>query len=193
MSTDTAGDTILPPTEALHAVYYQFDAAGLRMPPIPRDLLGKFQVFDDWRFGTRDVDPGDRSALAVEAADSAVQDYVAFGHVGHGVNSWWICCRLVVGPLAVYVRHGFGGAYQDSAAGAAAVHHSFLRVEELIVGAESARRTGVLPAGSRLLVIQDDQQGSGWRIAGVRETSWSPARDAFTPALECVGLGAGSV
>jgi hypothetical protein len=179
-----------PATEALHAAFFRFRDAGLRMPPVPRHLLDDFQVFDDWRFGTRDVSVDDRAALAKEAAMPAQPDYIAFGHVGHGMNSWWLCCRFLAGPLAVFVRHRFGGAYTDADAATTAIHASFSRMEELVVGVDQAQASGLLRPGQRLLVVQDDLQGSGWQLVSAHaDTPWNKEPAAIDAALTFVGLG----
>jgi hypothetical protein len=161
--------------EVMADAYWQFSNAGLRTPPVPRDLLPKLESFAPWRYGTRDVDPSDRHELMVDADSTDCEDYIAFGHVGHGVANWSICCRLLLGPLAVFVRHSWGGAFADADVGSADVHRSFYQMEELIVKTEAAAAAGLIPIGKRLVVVADDIQGSCWRTPdGIWETTRTP-------------------
>ena len=175
------------PEEVLTHAYYQYSDAGLRLPPIPKEMLGKLENFADWFYGTREVNPADRAALTAEAADAKTEAYVVFGHVGHGVASWWIAARLVLGPLAVFVRHPWGGANGDREIDSVAVHKSFFELEELIVRAENARQQGKLAANERLLVIQDSVHGGGWQVVGRPGTSFTPSRDAMRDAMAALG------
>jgi hypothetical protein len=171
------------PEEVLKHAYYQYSDAGLRTPPIPREMLGQLGNFAPWRYGTRDVNPADRVALAAEAADPSAADYLVFGHVGHGTTSWSIVARLLVGPLAVFVRHPWGGATGDREAESVPVHRSFTDMEELIVKAQNARQAGRLAPGERLLVIEDDFHGGGWQVLGRSGSAWKASRSAIRDAM----------
>jgi len=164
--------------------YWQFSNAGtFGTPPVPLDLLPQMEAFAPWRYGTRDVDPSDRHELTVEADSPNAVDYIAFGHVGHGISNWSICCRLLLAPLAVFVRHSWGGAFADTDAGSADVHRSFFQMEELIVKAEAAAAAGLIPAGKRLIVVADDTQGSAWRTP---DGVWKSSRTPFDAAIAFV-------
>src|SRR5262245_23158570 len=169
--------------EVMADAYGQFAKAGLRRPPVPRDLVPAMQAIGPWRYGTSDVDPGDRHELVTEADDPAAGDSIVFGHVGHGGRSWSICCRLLLAPLAVFVRHPWGGADGDAAADSVAVHRSFHHLEELIVRAESAAAAGRIPRGKRLIVVVDDVQGNGWRTP---DGTWKSTRTPFEDAIAFV-------
>lgn len=169
--------------DVLRSAYFEFTEAGLRLPPIPRTLVGQLDQFGPWHYGTRDVLPADRAALVEEAADPSVADYVSFGHVGHGAGSWVIAARLVVGPLAVFIRHPWGGARSDRATDSVAVHRSFHQLEELIVRARQARADGTLSAGQRVVVVEDSRQTSGWQVLGADGQAWTTSRDPIAAAV----------
>lgn len=171
------------PEEVLRAAYYQYKDAGLRLPPIPREFLDRLENYANWRFGTVDADPSDRAALTMEAGNADTENYLVFGHVGHGVSSWSITCRLVLGHLAVFVRHPWGNAMGDREVDSVPVHKSFYDMEELIVRAENALKSGKLSAGERLVVIQDSIQGSGWQILGRPGETWHKAVDAIKEVM----------
>jgi hypothetical protein len=49
----------------------------------------------------------------LEAVRGKAPEYVAIGHVGHGINSYAITYHLVYGPVACFVQSGWGGVYMD--------------------------------------------------------------------------------
>jgi len=138
---------------------------GLRLPPVPPDLADRLQEQAEWLFGTDTVELSDRSGFLAAARDPATPAQIGFGHVGHGITSWWVCYRLFRGPLAVYLRHGFGGVYNDHDASLGVINPIVERVEQLIVFADAGSRAGV-PPGQRLVLVIDDLGGSGWEIVG---------------------------
>ncbi len=166
--------------DALRSAYHQYNDAGLRLPPIPRSLLGDFENFGPWHYGTRDCLAADRAALVAEAVDPDLGDYLTFSHVGHGTNSWAVALRMVLGPVAVFVRHPWGGAHRDSDVDGVAVHSSFHRLEGLLAGANAASASGRLGPSRRLVVVQDSQQGGGWQAPG---EAWCPSADPIGAAL----------
>jgi len=46
----------------------------------------------------------DLAGFVVASQEAGGDSEVAFGHLGHGVNGWWLCYRLNRDALAVY-RH----------------------------------------------------------------------------------------
>jgi len=148
-----------------HAVL-RYRAAGLRVPPVPRELLEQLIERAEWQFGTDACDLTDRAGFLAAARDGAAPAEVGFGHVGHGVASWWLCYRLILAPLAVFVRQSFGSAYNDQEASRSIVNPTVERIEELIVLADAARRAGRIPPDQRLVLAIDDLDGSGWEVPG---------------------------
>jgi len=165
------------PQDALRAAYFQYTDAGLRLPPVPRSLVDRFENFGPWHYGTRDCLAADRASLVAEADHHDTDDYLSFAHVGHGANSWAVALRFVHGPLAVFVRHPWGGAHRDPDVDSVAVHSSFHRLEALVARAAS---DGRVSTSKRLLVVQDAQQGGGWKPPG---GSWQASADPIGAAL----------
>ena len=168
--------------DVLRSAYFEFTEAGLRLPPLPRELVDELDQFGPWHYGTRDVLPTDRPTLVAEAAVASTEDYVTFGHMGHGSGSWVIATRLVSGPLAAFVRHPWGGARSDRALDSVPIHRSFHQLEELLVQASRARASGSLGPEQRVLVVADSRQGSGWQVVGGDGGAWNPSPDPIFDA-----------
>jgi hypothetical protein len=168
--------------DVLRSAWFQYTDAGLRLPPLPRPLLPKLENFAAWHYGTVEGSPADRPGLVAAAADPTTEDHVVFGHVGHGTGSWSIAARLVVGPLAAFVRHPWGGSRGDPAVDSVAVHKSFHALEALVVLTKSAREAGRLGRADRLLVVDDSVQGGGWQVVGPGGGAWQASRTPLADA-----------
>jgi hypothetical protein len=171
-----------PEPGALEEAFQEYRDLGLRLPPVPRELVDELDEFAERHWGTEKTDLENDQDFLVRANDPAAEPMVGFGHVGHGVNSWWLCYQLILPSLAVYVRLSFGGAYGDVALETAVANKAAEQLESLIVGAEAAANAGLIPAGQRLLVLLDTKTANAWRITadatGWRETD-SPIEDAL--------------
>ncbi len=155
------------PESFLEDAFLLYRDAGLRMPPVPRELAGSLDEQADWQYGTAPgTDLTDRAGFLTEAAAMGAGPFVAFGHVGHGQASWYLCYQLIRGPLAVFVRQRYGSPYEDDEISRLLVNSTTEQVEELVVAAEEARPSGRLGAGQRLVVIVDDADESGWEVIG---------------------------
>ncbi len=141
----------------------------------------------DSRFGTAPADLADREGFLAAAADPAAPAEIGFGLVGHGVASWHLCYRLVLDPLAVFVRQIHGGARLDAEADAAdesarLVNDTAATLEELVATAITAQADGRLPPGERLIVVLDDREGDLWQLgpAGERHAGEHVLADAMS-------------
>jgi hypothetical protein len=124
--------------EAVRDIRSTFERHGLGEPPLPTSLAASLVRRDDWLWSTRELDRGALydPFLFINEATTAVDDYVAIGEVGHGVNSYFLTCQAVVGPLALFVQDGWAGAYMDEADQAAALRGWFAAVVRLLALAE---------------------------------------------------------
>jgi len=172
---------------AAEAAFLRYRDAGLRVPPVPRELVDRLAEQAEWLFATDARDLTDRAGFVAAARDASMPDQVSFGHIGHGVSSWWLCYRLMLAALAVFVRQSFGGAYSSQETSRSMVNATVERIEELIVLADAARRAGRIPLGQRLVVVIDDLDGSGWEVAG-GAGGW---RDSSQPLVDAMGFLAG--
>jgi hypothetical protein len=161
-----AADESEPTGTVLEAACDAYREAGLRFPPVPLELTDDFdEQAGEWHYGTTDASLTDRIAFEADAQNPATPAQVAFGHVGHGVASWWLCYRLIRPSLAVFVRQSYGSAYEDNEeASRDRVNVVTAEIEELIVLADAAQAAGSLPAGQRLIVVVDDVEGSYWQV-----------------------------
>lgn len=166
----------------LEDAFIDYRDAGLRLPPVPRELAGELDEFADWRWGSDDVSLDDAQGFLERARDPAAGPEIAFGNIGHGMQSWWLCYRVITPAVAVFVRQPFGGAYGDRTAEAAAANETAELLEDLLVVAEGAKGEGRIPEGGRLVVMLDETGLQGWEITGGGkewQDSPSPIEDAL--------------
>jgi hypothetical protein len=171
---------------ALDEAQRRYREAGLHLPPVPRELAETLMQQGAWEFGTEPRDLTDRAGFLADAQRADAPPEIGFGHVGHGTVSWWLCYRLILDPLAVFLCQGFGGVYGDVTAQREIANRTLERLPELIVIAEAARTAGRLPAPERLVVVIDDRGGSGWCVNG-GGPDWQDSDDALTAALDWLG------
>lgn len=167
--------------KALEQAFLEYRAQGLRVPSVPHALVEKLTHRGDDVYTTEPMSLDDRAALIALAADPGAPDQIGFGQVGHGIASWYFCLRLIAGPLALYARLNYGGAYGDAEAERNGINAVVLQTEELVVAAAEARASGRLPAGERMLVVFDELDGSFWQ-PGARAPAVE-TDDPFTDAL----------
>jgi hypothetical protein len=161
-SLDDEGDE----PSALEEAFVRYQENGLRLPPVPRELVDELDEFAEWRWGSEDLDLEDRDGFLAAARTPGGENEVAFGHVGHGVSSWWLCYRLKLDALAVFVRLGYGGAYDDTEETVPAINATTAALEDLIPAASAAKAAGRLRGGHRLIVVIDEKRNGFWEIAG---------------------------
>jgi hypothetical protein len=165
---------------ALEEAFFLYRDAGLRLPPIPAELAPKLEEVAEWLFASSDVDLMDLAGFVEAANKPEAEPEVAFGHVGHGVASWFLCYRLIIDPLAVFLRQRFGAAVDGADEGGVELFNSTAaELEELVIFAEVARRRGTLAPGTRLVLVLDDRAGDFWQIGpGPQQASEQVLADA---------------
>jgi hypothetical protein len=179
--------TTSKPNRALARASLLYREAGLRLPPVPRELAPRLQELTEWQFRTDALELTDHAGFLAAARDPATPAQICFGHVGHGVTSWWLCYLLIRGPLAVYLRHSFGGIHDDHEARLGIINPTVEQVEQLIVFADASSRAGRIAAEQRLVLVIDHLGGSGWEIAG----AWDGWHDSNRPIDDVMAFLAG--
>ena len=149
---------------ALEEARCLFSAEGLRFPPIPPDLAPRVGVLAPWVFGTRALT---RSLYGMEwfvqeAESQPVEDYLLFGHAGHGINSWAMHYYLVRDPLMLFLQLGWSGAEMDRDDTTRRIAVAWARAETLIRAVEEAQHTGRWDDTQHLFVVASDFSGSRW-------------------------------
>jgi hypothetical protein len=154
-----------PAGGALEEAQQLFSQAELPFPYVPDEMRGKVARIQEWMYGTRADTPNlyDLGWFVHEAATQPVQDYLLFGHAGHGVNSWAMHYYLARGQLALFIQSAWGGAYEDEAAARRKLVDRWAHIERLIRAVEEARRGGRLSPAERLIVVVSDFSGFTWR------------------------------
>lgn len=166
----------------LEDAFLRYQENGLRLPPVPRELVARLEQFADWRWGSAELDLEDVDGFLAAAREPDGAAEIAFGHIGHGASSWWLCYRLRLDAVAVYVRLAYGGIYQDDEDVLPAVNAVAAGLEELIPAAEAAREAGRFQGGHRLIVVVDEKQRGFWEVAGRPDgphASGNPLADAM--------------
>ena len=109
-------------------------AAGLTPPPVPVSLVEQFRRLDRWLYATRTLGRGDmyETSLPLELFERPVDDYVALGHSGHGLNSYTLTYCLVWAPLAVFIERAWGGAYMDQERSNAEINRLYKRCFDVV-------------------------------------------------------------
>ncbi len=154
---------------ALEEAFQRYQENGLRLPPVPRELVDELDEFADWRWGSEDLNLENVDGFLEAARKPDGEPVVAFGHVGHGVSSWWLCYLLLRDSIAIYVRLAYGGAYEDTEANLPGINAVAAGIETLIPAADAAKAAGRFQGGHRLIVVLDEKRESFWEIAGGRD------------------------
>ena len=135
------------------------DKANLPMPFIPEHLRHDLYAVRKWCWATRDIEPFDMyyfDRYLVEAVVARPDDYFAFCHAGHGINSYAITYQIVVGRVALFAQVPWGGGYMDKAQQAVAVAEMLERCSEFLAGVPD------LPSGPLLLIGSSELRGCSW-------------------------------
>lgn len=149
----------------LHIAHQHFEGANLAFPPIPNDLVNDLRVLGDWVFGTRTDAPGPYNIqwfIDELLEDRVPQDYVIFGHAGHGMNSYAMHYHLVRGPLAIFDQMAWGGVYMDNELQTELIDTHFSQIQDMIEALDEAQRRRLIPPDEQFIVILSDFYGSRW-------------------------------
>lgn len=141
--------------------------AGLPLPPIPGRFIESLRPVEPWCFSTRKT-----SGMAMYFFDRhwkeplvrRTRPYLAFGHAGHGANSYAVTYELVDRRPALFAQEGFGGIYADMQRDRRGVRAMFERCAALIAAVDDAIAKGLRGPG-RLFVVESpmrDLCGWGW-------------------------------
>lgn len=159
----TETDSPLVGMPALEQAFLEYRDQGLRLPPVPHELVATLEERGEGTYTTEPMNLSDRAATIDLALDPDTPSQVGFGQVGHGVSSWFFCTRLITQSVAVFVRASYGGIYSDNAANVTVINAILLQIEELVVAADTATARGRLAKGKRMLVVLDENAGSYWQ------------------------------
>ncbi len=163
----------------------------LPLPAVPPDLMAQMRPVHEWLYATRALpaDPYDVRTYLLEVGTGPVQEYAVLGQAGHGIQSYFMHYYLVHGPLALFLRCSWGGAYSNRAHDAGRIAHRFAEADAL---AAALPALGLAP-GVRLVVSEEPGIGADWRLLAqptdaerfVRE-SWQSDARGLTAVLEWV-------
>jgi hypothetical protein len=145
MATPNWSEDITRWGEGYVSLVSYFVSCGLVLPPIPEALRGRLLQVDSMIWATRHVTRRDLYGFDVneiisEIASDPLDEYVAIGHVGTGINLYFLTYQMVSGPLAVLLQHGLGGVYMDPVASRIELAEDYLRARQLV---DAAAGTGL--------------------------------------------------
>jgi hypothetical protein len=171
---------------SLEQIKERLSKAGLPIPPIPGHFVDKLRSFGQSCFATRRIHPFrmyDFHQYLIEALTGKATDYLAFGHAGHGVNSYAFTYQLIDGPLVLMAQGPFGGVYMGQAE-ADRLDRLLERCAVLIENMQRRRREH--DSSRRLLVFESelrDVNAWGW-LDGALESPQEAQRWIATHRVE---------
>lgn len=165
----------------LEVAFLTYRDEGLRLPPVPHEMVPGLQRTGPWRFASKgaSVDLGDRAAWEAGVRDGTLAPHVQFGHIGHGVASWNMIYSLVLDSVAIYVRLAYGNAFQDANVARMRFNAAIVTIEEIVVLAEEAKAAGKLPESRRVVVIEESNEPDGGFVV---TDDWKQAEHALAMA-----------
>ena len=152
-------------TQPLEKARALFSTEGLPFPPLPAELASALREARPNVFATRPVEipPYTLAAYSLEVqTEPEVPSYALIGFDGHGINSWAVHYYLVDDALALFIQLPWGGAYVEPGEARSVIEAAFSWAETLQSKTSRAQRDGLIPAGSRLLVIDSSFDEPGW-------------------------------
>lgn len=177
-----------------------FGEQGLNLSACPSITEKELAQVSDWVFATRTFryDLYQFESWVNELSAEQVEDYLAFGVSGHGIQSWAFHWYEVAGAFAGLVQLPWGGAYGDSEKEAKRIHTAFARVAELRDAAGKARAAGAIPAGCRFVLAGGlSAQRVGWvgatgRVGKSGGSALWNFRYGYEEALRSIEAGPGN-
>jgi hypothetical protein len=163
-----------------------FRKRGLILADLPGPLAAAMQERSRWCFATRPLPthPYGHQHYIDEAVDGTVPDYAIIAHAGHGLNSSGILYFLVHGPLALFIKVAWGGAFMDNVVCTANANRAFSLATALGTAATlSPRLQGAAP-GERLIVVASDLTESRWRSPHGAWEETAPGAHGMCEVLE---------
>lgn len=163
----------------------QFVESGIPFPPVPEEMNANIVELSPWVFGTRKVKHGMYfiDTFINEVQSKNVDDYLLFGHDGHGLNSYALHYFLVYKRLAIFIQWGWGGIYMDNAKQLREIAILFDYVKRVIDLHESIP-LNVLASPKRLLIVESDFVNSFWGVTTEGKMGHADKLSALTGALK---------
>ncbi|WP_151447700.1 hypothetical protein [Lacisediminimonas profundi] len=141
-----------------------FRTEKLPLPPLPEELTQALVKTGPHSWSTRAgaSRPDDLDSRVAEAR-SGIGDYAEIGFAGHGINSWFMYCNVVHGPLALFLQCRWNNAYDDEQRARTRIEGVSGFAARLLAEAPQAAQLGALAPGERLIVCFGDHFPSRWQ------------------------------
>jgi hypothetical protein len=110
--------------------------SGIAVPPLgPAAADSQLYTYGAWSWGSRYLPPFLLYMFEVGVVTRQVVDsgpLFALAHAGHGINSYGLNLVTTGGPVAVFVQHGYGGAYTDPVRSLIDINATYARLHVLL-------------------------------------------------------------
>lgn len=178
-------------TAALEAARKMMDAQGLAQPPVPDKMVGSLQQWAPNLFATCELPNGlyaiDR--LVDNTAAGSLDEFIALGFDGHGIQSWAFHFALIEGSLAVFLQLQWGGVYVEPQIARGRIEGCLGFVSMLRRDMAMAAAAGKLDPAKRLIVLETDFTRPRWswlNMGGPAPSSWNTDPPVLFKALMSV-------
>ncbi|KEQ13025.1 hypothetical protein GZ77_21650 [Endozoicomonas montiporae] len=157
-------------------------AAGLPMPPVPRELSDQLLCPKDTEyFTTRSNTPNPWNLIwfIEEIEQKTPEHYLIFGVDGHGVESAAAHYYLVEQDIAVFHQSNLPTPSRPRLE--ADLTDQYELMATMAVAASDAKEKGKLPEGSRIILVRPVNMPSSWGIqpAPGQPVKWQKTSDAL--------------
>ena len=168
--------------QPLHQARDMMSAAGLPMPPVPRNLSDQLLCPDDTQyFTTRDntPNPWNLSWFLQEIEQKTPDDYLIFGIDGHGVESAATHYYLVENDIAVFHQSRLPTPSHSRPEPDLVDQYELLAT--IAVAASEAKEKGKLPDDGRIILVRPTNMPSSWGIqpAPGQPVQWQESSNAL--------------
>ena len=118
---------------------YTLAVAGLPVPPVPWHLRPAIARVSHWMWSTSEFEPTELYFAETPAgtddpasaeAKGVGRDVFTFGHIGHGMNSYFLAYHLRLDGRDVRRRFGYGGIYMNDRSERAGVVEGIERLRQ---------------------------------------------------------------
>lgn len=170
-----------------------FAQQGLPFPALPQTLASALQEHSPTLFGTQalDASPYDMGHY-VQAAlvTPATPDSLVLGIDGHGTNSWALHYFVTLGPLALFIKLPWGGAYMEADQARDKIRRVFAWADTLTQRVQRLQQAGPRLIRERLVVVIDPYAPPRWvqlpwPAAGAVQIKWHEGAQV-RPAVDAI-------
>jgi hypothetical protein len=140
----------------------KFNAEGLPVPRIPRELWRRIYTSYPWSYSSRKVLPASSYNIdwyVQELVEKQIEPYFLLEHAGHGINSRALHFFTVSKYVACFLQIPWGGGYMDKGTQAGEIRLVFSKYDEIMK--LTVEKPG---SGNRIVVYYSGFYGAKWGL-----------------------------